>query len=127
MGNEGQVRRKGDRTMSLGFIAQYAAEACLQTEGVHSLDHSAVASIKESFGVEHEGKGVEVRFLQEDANAVEITCYPNIFFGVIVPEVAWQIQVNVKDDVERFTGLEVSSVNVYVKDIIQWEEESNAH
>lgn len=126
MATDSTSRRKGDRTMSLGFIAQYAAEACLQTEGVHSMDNSALASFKQSFGVEHEGMGVEVSFLQEQESVVDITCYPNIFFGVIVPEVAWQIQVNVKADVERFTGLTVNSVNVYVKDIIKQEVSSHA-
>ncbi len=112
--------------MSLGFIAQYAAEAALQTEGVASLDHSAVAAFKESFGVEHEGEGVEVRFREERDELVDITVYPVIYFGRILPEVAWQIQVNVKADVERYTGLGVNSVNVYVRDIIPQEEALDA-
>lgn len=112
--------------MSLGFIAQYAAEAALQTDGVARLEHSAVASFKESFGVQHEGEGVEVRFRAEQEGLVDITVYPIIYFGRIVPEVAWQIQVNVKADVERFTGLAVNSVNVYVRDIIPLEEVADA-
>ena len=115
-------KRKGDRSMSLGFIAQYAAEACLQTPGVYKLEHSPVAAFKESFGVHHEWEGVEVRFLPDREDAVEITCYPYLLFGVMVPEVAWQIQVNVKADVERYTGLDVEAVNVYVKDIVSEEE-----
>ena len=117
---------KGDRTMSLGFIAQYAAEAALQTDGVARLEHSAVAAFKESFGVQHEGEGVEVRFLAEQESPVDITVYPVIYFGRIIPEVSWQIQVNVKKDVERFTGLTVNSVNVYVRDIIPREEAPDA-
>lgn len=119
-------RGNGNRTMSLGFIAQYAAEAALQTDGVARLEHSAVASLKESFGVEHEGEGVEVRFQAEDESLVDITVYPIIYFGRMVPEVAWQIQLNVKADVERFTGLVVNAVNVYVKDIIKQEEDEHA-
>ncbi len=112
--------------MSLGFIAQYAAEAALRADGVARLEHSAVAAFKDSFGVEHEGEGVEVRFKSEQEGLVDITVYPVIYFGRMVPEVAWQIQVNVKADVEKYTGLNVNSVNVYVKDIIPHEEDYDA-
>lgn len=126
MAPEDQSRGKGDRSMSLGFIAQYAAEAALQTEGVARLEHSGVAAFKESFGVQHEGEGVEVRFRAEQEDLVDITVYPIIYFGRIIPEVAWQIQVNVKADVERYTGLSVNAVNVYVRDIIPQEEAGDA-
>lgn len=109
---------KGDRTMSQGFVAQYAAEAALQTEGVAALEHSVTAMFKESFGVEHEGKGVRVQYDRENEGFVTITVYPVVFFGTIVPEVAWAIQEHVKADVERFTGLQVEAVNVHVSDII---------
>lgn len=109
---------KGERSMSLGFIAQYAAEASLNVEGVASLEKSTIATIKESFGVWHEGQGVEVSFLPNNSELVDINIYPNIFFGFNVPEVAWQIQSSVKADVEKYTGLDVNSVNVYVRDII---------
>ena len=33
---------------------------------------------------------------------------------MIIPEIAWMIQEKVKKDVERFTGLTVESVDVYV-------------
>lgn len=49
-------KSKGERTMSQGFIAQYAAEAALRVEGVASLEKSFVANLKESFGVIHEAK-----------------------------------------------------------------------
>ncbi len=104
--------------MSRGFIAQYAAEAALATEGVSSLDRSVVANIKEVIGLEHEGMGVRVSFRKEDADDVVITVYPIIDFGHVLPEVAWTIQERVKRDVESYTGLNVDAVNVHVVDII---------
>ena len=115
---------KGERSMSQGFVAQYAAEAALQTDGVAELEHSVAAAFKESFGVEHEGKGVQVRYEREHEGFVTITVYPVIYFGTVVPEVAWAIQENVKADVERYTGLYVDAVNVHVRDIIPPPEES---
>ncbi len=110
--------------MSRGFVAQYAAEAALQTPGVATLDSGAVVALKEALGGEHEGKGVEVVFPHESQDIVLITVYPVIFFGAIVPEVAWSIQERVKSDVEKFTGLIVDSVDVHVKGIVEREEPS---
>ena len=80
---------KGDRSMTQGFVAQYASEAALQINGVLSLVPSF-------------------------AGTVSITVYPIVKYGMIIPEIAWMIQEKVKKDVERFTGLTVESVDVYV-------------
>ena len=108
--------------MSKGFVAQYAAEAALQAPGVASLDSSGAVSLKEAIGVEHEGKGVKVSFHEDNEELVTITVYPVIYFGNIIPEVAWSVQELVKADVEKYTGLIVDSVNVHVKGVITREE-----
>ncbi len=113
---------KGERTMSRGFVAQYAAEAAMQTPGVASLESGGVAGLKEALGVEHEGKGVVVIYHDENQDLVTLHIYPVIYFGSIVPEVAWAIQERVKADVERFTGLAVEAVHVHVVGILPREE-----
>lgn len=118
-------KSKGERTMSQGFIAQYAAEAALRVGGVASLEKSFVANLKESFGVIHEGQGVEVIFDEDKHDAVAITVYPLIYYSYDIPEVAWHIQKNVRNDVEEYTGLDVNQVNVYVKDIIPLEKKED--
>ena len=105
---------KGDRSMTQGFVAQYAAEAALRIDGVVSLVPSFAVALKEKAGVVHEGKGVRVVFDENDDNTVSITCYPVISYGKIIPEVAWLIQEKVKGDVEKITGLNVDTVDVYV-------------
>ncbi|MBO4680575.1 MAG: Asp23/Gls24 family envelope stress response protein [Clostridiales bacterium] len=105
---------KGDRSMTQGFVAQYASEAALQIDGVVSLVPSFAVALKEKAGVVHEGKGIRVVFSDTDDNSVSITVYPVISYGKIIPEVAWLVQERVKHDVERFTGLTVESVDVYV-------------
>ncbi|MBR1797175.1 MAG: Asp23/Gls24 family envelope stress response protein [Clostridiales bacterium] len=105
---------KGDRSMTQGFVAQYAAEAALQIDGVYELKPSFAVALKEKSGVVHEGKGVRVVFGDSGKENVSITVYPIIYYGMVIPEVAWSIQEKVKKDVERFTGLDVESVDVYV-------------
>ncbi len=110
---------KGDRSMTQGFVAQYAAEAALHIEGVAYLVPSFAVSLKESAGVVHEGKGVRVVFNDNDEGYVSITIYPVVFYGMIIPEVAWSIQERVKADVERFTGLDVNAVDVHVCGVVE--------
>ncbi len=117
-----KVSIKGERTMTQGFVAQYAAEAALQAPGVSSLDSSSVVTFKEAIGVAHEGKGVEVIFHKDHEEMVTITVFPIVYFGNIIPEVAWAIQERVKADVEMYTGLVVDAVNVHVKGVITREE-----
>ena len=109
---------KGERSMSQGFVAQYAAEAALESVGVASLKPSAGVALKESMGVVHEGKGVRVVFHENDDGFVSITVFPIVYYGMIIPEVAWSIQEHVKTDVERFTGLVVETDDVHVCGVV---------
>ena len=68
-----QFSIKGERTMSQGFIAQYAAEAALHTEGVSALSKGAITTLKEAFGLEQQGQGVRVSFRGEASDDVIIT------------------------------------------------------
>ena len=44
---------------------------------------------------------------------------------MIIPEVAWSIQERVKEDVEKYTGLVVESVNVHVCGVVLREEKDS--
>lgn len=107
---------KGDRSMTRGFIAQYAKQAAMRISGVVELKSGPVNTLRELLGVESIG-GVQVSF-HVDETVVRISVYPVIQFGLIVPEVAWEIQESVKTDVEAYTGLTVDKVDVSVVDIV---------
>ncbi|MBP5186298.1 MAG: Asp23/Gls24 family envelope stress response protein [Clostridiales bacterium] len=111
--------------MSQGFVAQYAAEAALRTEGVARLTASVPVVLKESLGFVHEGKGVLVQFSENEEGFVSVTVYPVVYYGMIIPEVAWAIQERVKEDVEKYTGLVVESVNVHVCGVVLREENNS--
>ena len=112
---------KGEITMTQGFVAQYAADATLSTPGVFGLDSSNIIGLKEALVGEHEGKGVLVEFNPDKEDLVDITVFPIVFYGNVIPEVAWAIQERVKNDVEKYTGLIVDSVNVHVKGVVMKE------
>ena len=116
---------KGERSMSQGFVAQYAAEAALRAEGVARLTASVPVVLKESLGFVLEGKGVRVEFSENEEGFVSVTVYPVVYYGMIIPEVAWSIQERVKEDVEKYTGLVVESVNVHVCGVVLREEKNS--
>ena len=118
-----QFSIKGERMMSQGFIAQYAAEAALHTAGVKRLNTGVVSSLKEAIGLAAEGSGVRVSFRGDESDDVIITVYLDVLFGHVMPEVAWSVQERVKRDVERFTGLNVDAVNVHVMRVLDDSEE----
>jgi uncharacterized alkaline shock family protein YloU len=113
---------KGERIMARGFVAQYAAEAAMQAPGVAALEAGGAVFLKEAIGYEHAGKGVKVVFEEGGEEQVTITVYPVIYFGNIIPEVAWNIQERVKADVEKYTGLIVEAVHVHVRGVTSSEE-----
>ena len=123
-GESRQFSIKGERTMSQGFIAQYAA-AALHTEGVSALSKGAITTLKEAFGLEQQGQGVRVSFRGEASDDVIITVYLDVLFGYVMPEVAWSVQERVKRDVESYTGLNVDAVNVHVMRVIESEDAGN--
>ena len=112
-----RVSSKGEQVISQGFIAQYAAEATMRTPGVVGMDVSSVSLFKNALGYEHEGAGVKVE-VEKSNNLLELTVYPRIYYGVVAPDVAWEIQLNVKRDVEKYTGLPVGAVNVHIVDVL---------
>ena len=75
---------KGDRSMTQGFVAQYASEAALQINGVLSLVPSFAVALKEKAGVVHKGKGVRVIFGDADEGSVSITVYPIVKYGMFM-------------------------------------------
>lgn len=119
----GHVSIKGERSMSQGFVAQYASLAAMQVPGVLSLATGAIVSLKEALGGAHEGKGVKVSFTREDGSFVSIDVYIIVSFGYILPDLAWEVQEKIKEDVECFTGLTVNAVNVQVMGLQAEEEE----
>lgn len=119
LGNNMDNNVAGDRSVSRNFVARYAAEAVLRTEGVAGLEAGSLSLIKEQFGGKSDGKGVTVKYGDTQNSTVIINIYPIVYFGFDVPEVAYKIQENVKKDIEKYTDLEVLSVDIHVKGICE--------
>ncbi|HEY0718232.1 MAG TPA: Asp23/Gls24 family envelope stress response protein [Streptosporangiaceae bacterium] len=110
----------GQITVAEGVVQKIAGKACREISGVHAMGTSgsrAFGSIREripgSSGPNvSQGVGVEVG---ETEAAIDLDIV--VEYGVAIAELGRSIQRNVKQSVERMTGLRVVEVNVAVDDV----------
>lgn len=96
-------------------IAICAVNATLRTPGV--ADFSPVFSDsfpKSFFGKDPQYKGLKVS-QHDDGIAVDI--FVVVDYGVKIPAVAWDIQENVKNEIEEMTDAPVKAVNIHVQGV----------
>lgn len=95
----------------VGVIAGIAAT---EVDGVAGMSGGIVGGITEMLGKKNLAKGVKVEVGEKEA---ALNLYLVIDYGVRIPEVASQVQENVKRAVESMTGLEVTDVNIHVQGV----------
>lgn len=66
-------------------------------------------------GKKNTTKGVKVS-VEEGLATIDL--HLSVYYGVRIPEIVFQVQENVKRTVESMTGLEVSSVNIFIQNIV---------
>ena len=110
----------GQISVAEGVVQKIAGKACREIAGVHSMGTSgarAFGSIREripgssgpSFS---QGVGVEVG---ETEAAIDLDIV--VEYGVAIAELGRSIQRNVKQAVEKMTGLHVVEINIAVDDV----------
>jgi uncharacterized alkaline shock family protein YloU len=110
----------GKVTVAQGVVQKIAGIACREISGVHAMG----ASTSRAFGAVREripgssgpniaqGVGVEVG---ETEAAIDLDIV--VEYGVSIADLGRSIQRNVKQAVERMTGLDVVEVNINVDDL----------
>jgi len=73
-----------------------------------------VGGIAEILGRKNLSKGVKVEVNEKEA---KVDLYMIINYGVRIPDVAWNVQVNVQKAIENMTGLSVTEVNIHVQGV----------
>lgn len=95
----------------VGIIAGLAAT---EVEGVAGMSGGIAGGIAEMLGRKNLSKGVKVEVGEKEA-AVDL--FIIVDYGVRIPEVAWNVQENVKKAIESMTGLDVVEVNIHVQGV----------
>ena len=96
-------------------VAVIAGLACSEVKGIVGISSGIVGGITQILGGKKNlSKGVKVNVGENDAT---IDIYIVVEYGAKIPEVASEVQSNVKRAVEAMTGLTVSSINIFVQNV----------
>ncbi|HHU33247.1 MAG: Asp23/Gls24 family envelope stress response protein [Zhaonellaceae bacterium] len=96
-------------------VAIIAGLAATEVKGVAGMSGGIAGGIAEMLGRKNLSKGVKVQVGEKEA---AIDLFLAIEYGTNIPEIATEVQENVKKAIENMTGLTVVEVNVHVQGVI---------
>jgi len=106
--------RIGTIKISEDVVATIAGNVASETSGVAGMSGGVSADIAEKLGRKNLAKGVKVDVGEKEA---AIDLYLIVEYGAKIPEIAREIQKNVKSTIETMTGLRVIEVNIHIQGI----------
>jgi uncharacterized alkaline shock family protein YloU len=109
-----QLEQEAENTVRIAddVVGVIAGIAAMEIEGVAGMSGGFAAEVGERVtGKKNLTKGVKVQVGEKEA---AIDLYIVVEYGVRIPEVATQVQENVKRAVESMTGLECVEINIHV-------------
>ena len=74
------------------------------------------AQLASKFGIGRKSGGIRVS-VDHSQGVISIDAYVLVKYGQRIPDIAWDVQEKIKDNLERYTGYEVQAVNVNVQGI----------
>ena len=102
-------------TVSDDVLAVYAINATLKTEGVAEMAGGITNTISKSIrGKELVAKGAKVT---RNNDQIEIDLHVIVSYGCKIPQVAWDIQDNVKNEIRSMTNMKLNAVNIHVEGV----------
>ena len=104
----------GKVTFADEVVAIIAGLAATEISGVAAMSGGIAGGIVEMLGRKNLSKGVKVE-VGDKETAIDL--FVVVEYGVRIPEMAWNIQENVKKAVENMTGLKVIEVNIHIQGV----------
>ena len=118
-GDEKKSSNGGMIHISEDVIAELARKTI---QGIPNIKAAGLAS-KFSIGRKSSGICVSVEHSQ---GSVSVDAYVLVKYGQRIPDLAWDVQEKIKDNLERYTGYDVKAVNVNVQGIYTAPDENIA-
>ena len=110
----GQTNLEGRVRISEDVIAQLATKAINSVEGVSPANPGLMANLRLGRKTIN---GVRISISDGDAPEIVVDAYISVKYGLRIPDVCWDVQEAVKEQIERFTGYTIKGVNIYVQGI----------
>ena len=108
-------------TVSDDVLAVCAINATLKTEGVAEMAGGITNTIsKKTRGKELVSKGAKVTRKNDQ---IEIDLHVIVSYGCKIPQVAWDIQDNVKNEIRSMTNMKLNAVNIHVEGVKRDDQE----
>lgn len=119
--DESEDEMVGNVKISDDVVATIAGVATTGCSGVFGMAGTFAGDIAEKLGAKkNPNKGVKVEMTETSAS---VDLYIIVKYGVRIPELAWEIQEEVKNSIESMTGLTVDKVNIHIEGVNFDEEE----
>ena len=83
-------------------------------QGIQNI--KTAAKLASKFGIGRKSDGIRV-YVDHAQGVISIDAYVLVKYGQRIPDIAWDVQEKIKDNLERYTGYEVQAVNVNVQGI----------
>jgi uncharacterized alkaline shock family protein YloU len=109
-----QSNLEGKIRISEDVIAQLATKALNSVEGVTPASPGLMANLRLGRKTVN---GVRISISDGEAPEIIVDAYIAVKYGLRLPDVCWDVQEAVKEQIERFTGYSIKSVNVYVQGV----------
>ncbi|MDR3072791.1 MAG: Asp23/Gls24 family envelope stress response protein [Clostridiales Family XIII bacterium] len=104
-----------NETIATDVLALYVSNAVLATEGVFDLSPLIADTITHTiWGKESRFKGI--KFADGDKGVI-IDIFVVLTFGQWIPDVAWNIQQNVKSALLDEMEIDIESINIHVQGV----------
>ena len=108
--------RVGNIKISIDVVSTIAGVATMSCEGVHGMAGTLAGDIAERLGAKKKNPNKGVKVDMNETN-VSVDLYIIVKYGVRIPELAWEIQESVKNNIESMTGLNVDKVNIHIEGV----------
>ncbi|MDR0884981.1 MAG: Asp23/Gls24 family envelope stress response protein [Clostridiales Family XIII bacterium] len=96
-------------------IAAYVMGAVVSTDGVYRLTGGMYDSFQKNvLQRENKYKGIKI---DKGANGYEIDIYIIVEFGVRIPDISWNIQNQVKKQLEEVMDLKIAGIHIHVQGV----------
>lgn len=122
IGEDENAENSGNVKISPDVVSTIAGIAATGITGVAGMNNSIAGGIAEIFNSKKNlSRGVKVDIKE---GTVIIDLYIIVDYGIRIPELAWEVQESVKNDVETMTGLSVENVNIHIEGV-SFDKEKN--
>ena len=112
----GQVKISDDVVIIIAGIA------ASQVKGVNTARTGVTDGITNLFSKNNYAKGIKVEVTEE---TVVVDIFINVEYGYRINEVAKEVQLAIKKEIETMTDLQVAAVNVHVLNIVDKEKDKD--